>query len=436
MHPTPRSIILFSVGIPVSLTAALLNDNLWTVGLVYLLMALLLTGIDAILLVPKRALKISFDFPARFYVGTDADCPIHTTVDAGRRAPVLNYVFSVSDHLQISGPRQMNLRSGDTITGNNPVKALRRGIAHIDKVWLRWSGPLGLVEMRQVQILNKDIAIIPNLEAVKVQQLQLSLSSNLFGAKTQRQQGEGSEFEALRDYVAGLDPRSIDWKHSARHRKLMCKEFHSERSHQIILAFDSGHLMTDPIDAMPKLDHAIHSGLILAHQALRMGDRVGFFSFAEDVKTYTKPLNGPRQLSRLQQNSADMDYHYQETNFTLGLMDLMGRLNRRSLIVLQTDFIDTVAAELMLHNLKRLAAKHLVVFVCLNDPQLKAIKNKTPANANDVIRSVVAGDFIKDRRIVLEKIRRMGIHCLDVPSNQMHGRLINKYMEIKRHELI
>ena len=216
----------------------------------------------------------------------------------------------------------------------------------------------------------------------------------------------------------------------------MCKEFHSERSHQIILAFDSGHLMTDPIDAMPKLDHAIHSGLILAHQALRMGDRVGFFSFAEDVKTYTKPLSGTRQLSRLQQNTADMDYHYQETNFTLGLMDLMGRLNRRSLIILQTDFIDTVAAELMLNNLKRLAAKHLVVFVCLNDPQLKVIRNKTPGNANDVIRSVVAGDFIKDRRIVLEKIRRMGIHCLDVPSNEMHGRLINKYMEIKRHELI
>ena len=54
--------------------------------------------------------------------------------------------------------------------------------------------------------------------------------------------------EALREYVPGFDSRYIDWKHSARHRKLVCKEFQIERNHPVIMAFDTGYLMLEPID--------------------------------------------------------------------------------------------------------------------------------------------------------------------------------------------
>ena len=72
-----------------------------------------------------------------------------------------------------------------------------------------------------------------------------------FGSKVQRQQGDGSEFDALRDYAPGMDPRSIDWKHSARHRSLLSKEFQTERNHQIVLAFDTGQLMSEHLGAIP-----------------------------------------------------------------------------------------------------------------------------------------------------------------------------------------
>ena len=75
-----------------------------------------------------------------------------------------------------------------------------------------------------------------------------------------------------------------------------------------------------------------------------------------------------------------VDYSDRETNFTLGLTAIGQRLSRRSLIVVLTDFVDTVAAELMMENLDRLSRRHVVVFVALQDPALAATADRAPAD--------------------------------------------------------
>ena len=51
---------------------------------------------------------------------------------------------------------------------------------------------------------------------------------------------------------------------------------------------------------MPRLDHAIHAGLLLAYVALRTGDRVGLFAFDESVKAYLDPVGGIDSFPRIQ----------------------------------------------------------------------------------------------------------------------------------------
>jgi uncharacterized protein (DUF58 family) len=87
--------------------------------------------------------------------------------------------------------------------------------------------------------------------------------SFMTGLKVERFLGDGSEFEALREFVPGLDHRAIDWKASARHRKLLCQEFRAERNHQVVLAVDGGQLMAEPVGGVPKLDHAINAAILL-----------------------------------------------------------------------------------------------------------------------------------------------------------------------------
>jgi uncharacterized protein (DUF58 family) len=307
-------------------------------------------------------------------------------------------------------------------------------------LWLRWTGPYGLMRIQSKLPLEAKLRVVPNIRAVRAAAIALMRQDSSFGIKDQRQLGDGSEFDALRDYQPGFDRRAIDWKHSARHRRLVCKEFRSERNHQIILALDTGHLMREPIGGIPRLDHAINAALLLSYASLKGGDRVGLYGFDARVRLQATPVGGVDRFPRLQRMTAELDYAAEETNFTLGLTLLAQQLQRRSLIVLFTDFVDTVTAELMVENLGRLSGRHLVLFVTLQDPELKALveaaPDSIPGSMDAVARSVVADELRKERMVVFERLRRLGVQCLEAPYNRVGTDLINRYLAIKQREMI
>jgi uncharacterized protein (DUF58 family) len=111
-------------------------------------------------------------------------------------------------------------------------------------------------------------------------------------------------------------------------------------------------------------------------------------------------------------------------------------LKRRSLVVLLTDFVDTVTAELMVENLGRLARTHLVVFVTLNDPQLSALARTAPSSVLELNRAVVAAADRREREVVLKRLRRLGLFTIDADPAKVQPVLINRYLEIKRRELV
>ena len=156
-------------------------------------------------------------------------------------------------------------------------------------IWLRWRGPLASSSSPAASRVDRTIDVLPNVRGVQSAALQFFAQEAIYGIKVQRQKGEGAEFEALREYTPGLDSRFIDWKHSARHRKLLCKEFHTERNHQVVLAFDTGYLMREPVDGLARLDHAINAGLLLAWISLQGGDLVGTYGFDAASRHYLQP---------------------------------------------------------------------------------------------------------------------------------------------------
>ena len=202
------------------------------------------------------------------------------------------------------------------------------------------------------------------------------------------------------------------------------------------MGFDTGYLMREPIDGIPRLDHAINAGLLLAWISLQSGDLVGTYGFDAAVRHYLRPVRGPSGFARIQRATAELDYHREETNFTLALAELNVRLKRRALVILFTDFVDTVTAELMIDSMQRVASRHVVLFVTLRDPLLDRMVDAAPARFEDVAQAVIAHDFLRDRSIVLERLERLGVHCLDVPSRGLAAGVINRYLRIKQRGLI
>ena len=285
------------------------------------------------------------------------------------------------------------------------IAPLRRGRVTVEQIWLRWRGPLALVEFIRRIPVNRTIDVVPNVRGVHGTALQFFVQEAIYGIKAQVQRGEGAEFEALREYSPGQDSRFIDWKHSARHRKLLCKEFRTERNHQVVMAFDTGYLMLEPVDGITRLDHAINAALVLAWVSLHGGDLVGTYGFDARLRQYVPPVRGISSFARLQRATAELDYHHQETNFTLGLAELNARLKRRALVILFTDFVDTVTAELLIESMQRVANRHLLVFVTQRG---SILQRAVEARARPVRRRGGGGDRARFPARAQHRVRAAG----------------------------
>jgi uncharacterized protein (DUF58 family) len=436
IRPTRRGVLLFAVGIPLALLIVIANPAFWVFSFDYGAIALVAIATDALLAFPNRLLKITIDAPSHLYIGDQGN--LTAVIASARHRGVTRFEF-LSEQRGDLDPGAIvicDVASGNETRVALPVKPRRRGKLWIDGVWVRWRGPLGLAVFTRRVAVDRTIDVVPNVRGVQNGALQFLAQEAIFGVKVQRQRGEGAEFDALREYAPGLDSRFIDWKHTARHRKLLCKEFKTERNHQVVLSFDTGYLMSEPLDGIPRLDHAINAGLVLAWVSLQGGDLVGTYGFDAAVRQYSQPIRGISSFSRLQQATAELDYRHDETNFTLGLAELSARLKRRALVILFTDFVDTVTAELLVESMQRVANRHAVIFVTLRDTLLHNMVDAPPDRFTSVAEAVVAHDFLRDRRIIFERLERLGVHCLDVASQGLSVSLVNRYLMIKQRGLI
>jgi uncharacterized protein (DUF58 family) len=146
--------------------------------------------------------------------------------------------------------------------------------------------------------------------------------------------------------------------------------------------------------------------------------------------------SGPNAFGALQRLASKIDYSTEETNYTLGLTQLSGQLSRRSLIVVFTDIADSTSAELMLENVGRLLRQHLVLFVMMRDEELEAIERQAPRTADDVSRAVVAASLLRERDVVVTRLRRMGVEIVEAPADQVGPALLASYLDLKRRDLL
>jgi uncharacterized protein (DUF58 family) len=436
IRPTGRAVLIFAAGIPLALFAVIYDPNLWVLSFTYGALVLLAVASDALLAFPQRLLKVEIKVPDRLYIGERG--AVTVVIAATRWQRRTRFELIAEQHGVVEPPEIVagELPVGEGVRIALPVVPRRRGQVRIERVWLRWQGPFALVEFVRREAVDRTLDVIPNVRGVHGAALQFFAQEAIYGIKAQQQTGEGAEFEALREYAPGFDSRFIDWKHSARHRKLLCKEFRTERNHQVIMAFDTGYLMLEPVDDITRLDHAINAGLILAWVSLQGGDLVGTYGFDAAVRQYVAPIRGVAGFARIQRSTAELDYHHQETNFTLGLAELNARLKRRALVILFTDFVDTITAELLIESMHRLTNRHVVVFVTQRGSVLQRAVDAPPHQFGDVAQAVIAHDFLRERSIVFERLERLGVHCLDVPSRGLSVALINRYLLIKQRGLI
>jgi uncharacterized protein (DUF58 family) len=440
IRPSARLAWIFSISVPLSslLLAGFGSHFFW--ALVYPGLCIFLFLADAFL-IRGLTIKATVTSPPVIPLGEEGLVLVHLDT----RSQFIWHPVQVEVALETDGSLKDTLiETAKGLTGPQgldlalTVKPTHRGKLILTKLWLRRKGTLGLAT--SVSRFNLDPGyVIDSVNPVKgLHEAALSffMRETEPGLMKQPFRGEGSEFDSLIEYSQGMDNRFIDWKRSARHHKLLAKDFRQERNHQIVLAFDTGRLMREPVLGLPKLDHYVRAALLMAWVGLQSGDMVGAADFALTFNAFLKPGRGPQYFSRLQRFTAGLEYSFVETNFAASLAELRVRIPHRSLIVFFTEFIDVITAEFMIEALGLLVKKHSVIFVCTPDPLLASLKDKEPGTMLDLAGSVIADSFIRDRNIVLERITRLGIQAVDVPPKAMGTAILNKYLAIKQRGLL
>ncbi len=428
--PTPRALLLIAAAAPAALLLAVLAPQAAAAAPVLGIAVLALIVIDGLL--AGRIKQLDLTIVPDVEVGEEGWFQLFARFTKGLRSKV-ECALAADPRLLPGGRSEhalFRLEDGawQVAIGYRPT---RRGSGLVERVWLRWTGPLGLGARQMKQDAGQAVRVWPNLAPVRSPALQAFLRNSEFGLIARRIRGEGSMFEALAEFQPGMDKRRIDWKASARHAHLYAKEYEAERNNQIVFAFDCGQAMCEPVGGLPRIDRAVSAALATAYVALKGGDRVALFGFAARPEVFTPFVASPREFKRLQMAAAGLDYHAQEPNFTLALATLAGRLQRRSLIVVFSDFTDPTSAELMVESISRLTSRHLVLFVTLSDEELDSLATAAPADMEALGMAVSADALLRQRALVLSRLRQIGVDVIEAPHEQIGTRLIDAYLAIK-----
>ncbi len=429
--PTGRAALLVAAAAPLALLVAVLSPGNWTAAPLIGTMVLVLVLVDALL--AGRLQSADLTVTPDLEVGEQGWLHVDANFAGGTRSRAACAV--AADPRLLPGGRSeqalVRLEDGSwqAAIGFRPV---RRGTGATEQLWLRWTGPLGLGARQIRRDLDQSVRVWPNLAAVRSPAMQAFLKDAQFGLIARRIRGEGTMFEALAEFQPGMDKRRIDWKSSARHAHLYAKEYESERNNQIVFAFDCGAAMCEPVGGLPRIDRAVSAALSTGYVALKGGDKVALFGFAARPELFTPFAVDARDFPRLHRAAAGLDYHAQEPNFTLALATLAGRLKRRSLVVVFSDFTDPTSAELMVESIARLAGRHVVLFVTMADEELTGMAAAAPGTIETMAKAVSADGLLRQRALVLGKLRGLGVDVIEAPWDRIGTRLLDTYLAIKR----
>ena len=436
--PTGRTLVVLGVLVPVAVVIAATAPSAWIVAPCAALALLLVALADGFL--AGRLQGFQMVPPVDAEVGHPMSLMFEAAIKTGREGGVYpEAALGFDPRLGDTGAASFALTPDGTagrFTGCAEIVPNRRGPGKLHDIWLRWPGPLRLGARQTHIALNTTIHVWPDLSPVRSPMLQTFLRNSQFGLVARRIRGEGTQFEALSEYEPGMDRRCIDWKASARHTALYARENEAERDNQIVFAFDCGQSMIEPVDGLPRLDRAISAALTAAYIALKGGDRVSLFGFADQPQVMTPFVTDTRAFHRLQGAAAQLDYTPREPNFTLALATLTARLKRRSLIVLFSDFSDPTSAELMIESVERLMRHHLVIFVTLIDTELEDLTTAAPETMGDIAVAVGADSLARQRELVLSRLRRCGVDVIEAHHDTVGFRLIDRYLAAKQAEAI
>ncbi len=383
-------------------------------------------------------LTVKREFSKRFAIGDETKVRLHFENRAARIFQLrIKDEFPPEMKLSESRAAEFRLESGQAAEFFYGLTPPRRGKYEFGKTAVRFLSKYGLVWCQTDLGEAEMVKVYPSMRRAREMELKaLGANSVLAVQRKAVLRGDGSEFESMRDYTRGDELRHISWTATARRGKLITRQYQIERDQTIIIALDTGRLMTGRIGDETKFDTAIHASLALMSAAARGGDNCGLLVFGRKITKYLPPKKGIRHLDAVLEALHDVEPEIIEPSYSRAFQFIAANSKKRSFVVILTDLVDKESSKELINSLKLLRPRHLPLVVTIGDRDLNQTVSEVPSEIKQVFIQSAAEEIIHQRETALRIVESIGGLALDVTTSTLAPKLLETYLRVKERGLL
>ena len=332
-------------------------------------------------------------------------------------------------------PRTLTLAADSVATLSYRLCPKVRGNFRFEGVQLRLHSGLRLWRQSRIVGAPQSVRVVPNFAPLAGFALfSAEQASRLVGAHIKRRRGEGTDFHQMREYRVGDSMRQIDWKATARARKLISREYQDEKNQQLLMVIDTGRRMLAHESGLSHFDRALDATLVVSYIALKRGDAVGLFAVGGEQR-WVAPQRGMAAIDTLLRASYDLQPAPVATDYLAASTELALRQRRRALVMLVTNLRDEDIED-VLGAVRLLQKRHLVVVASLRERDLDEALDQPVDDVRSAVRAAAAARYIAQRAAAHELLRNHRVTVLDVTCEKLPAALVEQYLSIKRSGLL
>ena len=332
-------------------------------------------------------------------------------------------------------PRRLTLDAETDTTVGYRLRPVVRGNYSFAGTQLRLYSPLRLWRQSRTVGRPQPVRVFPNFAPLAGFALfSAEQASRLMGAHIKRRRGEGTDFHQMREYRVGDSMRQIDWKATARARKLISREYQDEKNQQLLLVVDTGRRMLAHEGGASHFDRALDAALVVSYIALKRGDAVGLFATGGDQRWVT-PQRGMGAIDTLLGASYDLQPAPVATDYLAAATELALRQRRRALVMLITNLRDEDIEDLI-GAVRLLQKRHLVVVASLRENDLDEALDRPVHDLDTAVAAAAAAEYVAKRQAAHDALRNHRVMVLDTTCDRLPAALVEQYLSIKRSGLL
>ncbi len=444
-----NAVILSLLGIGIAiLTASLTALALFQLGLI------ILCVLDYLLAPAARHLNITREAVTSCKMGDTVNTTF--TLHNSGRMPISGSFRDIWPASAGVSPWQcdFHLKTQESRSYSLQLNPSRRGNIKSQFFAVRTFGPFSLAGKQKNLPSGWQIQVLPEFQARKHLPSRMRRLRELDGRALLLQRGEGTEFDSLREYIAGDDVRAIDWRSSARLNETVVRTWRPERNRKVVFILDSGRAGAVRADEYPAFDAFVETTLLTATLASRAGDQVEVFTLDTLIRGHVKGSKSEKLLHQIGVKIASIEPNLAFTDWQLALQELNRNVKQPALIIILTSVGVSSISDGLLHILPHLSKKHKVVIGAVvpdlptptvtyarltasatnTPPQQASQLSNTPATTNTdtaLYYDIAQKRRELERKTVIDKLIRLGAIVVGANSSNLPPQIADMYIELK-----